>query len=347
MHCRYRLGKTDLSVYEGGTATPKIMTPAQSAVEIRQLRYFLAVSDELHFRRAAERLHIAQPPLSQAIQKLEAALGVQLLERTSRTVAPTEAGRVFAVEAQKVLESLERAVSKARWAANGWVQPRIGCVTHLPTDELHRFLCALRRREPSIRSQVTHMVTIEQLARLRAGELELGILYFVEGFGFEGVETEALFEGIEMVALLPERHPAAAKELVGPADLVGESLVLFPRWVNAPLHDWIVERIAGAGYRFGDVHEVAGPDPRDMVLGVAEEAGVALVPLVYEDGWARGIVARRPLEVAVSMPPTVLGWRADAPAGLRPFIEHARTVARELRGADRNRRHIAPLEVRI
>jgi DNA-binding transcriptional LysR family regulator len=317
------------------------MAPLPPPVEIRHLRYFLAVSEELHFRRAAERLHIAQPPLSQAIQKLEAALGVRLLERTSRAVTPTEAGVIFAEEARKVLASLERAVSKARVAANGRVRPRVGCVTHLPTDQLHRFLDVLHRREPGVRPQVTHMVTVEQLPRLRTGELQLGILYFVEGFGFDGVDVEPLFEGIEMVALLPEHHPATAKERVGPADLAGESLVLFPRRVNAALHDWIVERIAEAGYCFGDVHEVGGPDPRDMVLGVAEEAGVALVPLVYEDGWARGIVARRPLEVPVSMPPTVLGWRADVPEPLRPFVENARAVAREFRAADRNRGHIA------
>jgi DNA-binding transcriptional LysR family regulator len=316
--------------------TKTVMSPLPPPVEIRHLRYFLAVSEELHFRRAAERLHIAQPPLSQAIQKLEAALGVKLLERTSRAVTPTEAGLVFAEEARKVLAGLERAVSKARGAANGRVQPRVGCVTHLPTDQLHRFLDALHRRDPSVRAQVTHMVTVEQLPCLRRGELQLGILYFVQGFGFEGIEIEPLFEGTEMVALLPERHPAAAKERVGPGDLAGESLVLFPRWVNAPLHDWIVERITEAGYRFRDVHEVGGPDPRDMVLGVAEEAGVALVPLVYEDGWARGIVARRALEVPVSMPPTVLGWHVDARERLRPFLENARTVARELRDADRN-----------
>ena len=312
------------------------MSPLPPPVEIRHLRYFLAVSEELHFRRAAERLHIAQPPLSQAIQKLEAALGVRLLERTSRAVAPTEAGLVFAEEARKVLASLERAVSKARRAANGRVQPRIGCVTHLPMDQLHGFLDALHRRDPSVRSEVTHLVTVEQLPRLRTEELELGILYFVQGFGFDGIEIEPLFEGTEMVALLPERHPAAAKERVGPADLADESLVLFPRAVNAPLHAWMLERITEAGYRFRGVHEVSGSDPRDIVLGVAEEAGVALVPLVYEDGWARGIVARRPLEVPVSMPPTVLGWHADARERLRPFIENARAVARELRGADRN-----------
>jgi DNA-binding transcriptional LysR family regulator len=312
------------------------MTPLPPPVEIRHLRYFLAVSEELHFRRAAERLHIAQPPLSQAIQKLEGALGVRLLDRTSRAVAPTEAGVVFAEEARKILAGLERAVSRARSAANGQTRPRIGCVTHLPTVQVHRFLGALHRRDPSVRAQVTHVVTVEQLPRLRTGELELGILYHVEGFGFEGIDIEPLFEGTEMVALLPERHPAAAKERVGPADLEGESLVLFPRWVNPALHDWIVRHITEAGYRFRGVHEVGGPDPRDMVLGVAEEAGVALVPFVYEDGWAHGIVARRPLEVPVSMPPTVLGWHVEARERLRPFIENACAVARDLRAADRN-----------
>src|SRR5919204_3737039 len=104
------------------------MTSLPPQVEIRHLRYFLAVSEELHFRRAADRLHTAQPPLSQAIQKLEGALGVRLLDRTSRAVAPTEAGVVFAEEAREILAGLERAVSRARSAANGQTRPRIGCV---------------------------------------------------------------------------------------------------------------------------------------------------------------------------------------------------------------------------
>src|SRR2546421_518408 len=135
------------------------MAPQSPPVEVRHLRYFLAVSEELHFRRAAERLHIAQPPLSQAIQKLEAALGVRLLERTSRAVAPTAAGLVFAEEARKVLASLERGVAKTRGAANGQVQPRVGCVTHLPMDHLQRLLAALRRRKPGIRPEATPLGT--------------------------------------------------------------------------------------------------------------------------------------------------------------------------------------------
>src|SRR5256885_6974468 len=90
------------------------MTTGRTAVEIRPLRYFLAVSDELHFRRAAKRLHIAQPPLSQAIRKLEAELGVRLLERTSRVVSVTPAGAVFAQLARKGLAPPEGAVAQAR-----------------------------------------------------------------------------------------------------------------------------------------------------------------------------------------------------------------------------------------
>jgi LysR substrate binding domain len=238
---------------------------------------------------------------------------------------------VFAEEARKVLASLERAVGETRRTADGHPQPRIGSLTHLPLDQLQRFLDVLHRRAPTARPEVMHLGTVEQLLRLRDGRLELGILSDVQGFDFEGIEVEPLFDGTEMVALVSERHPAAAKERVGPDDLDEDALVLFPRATNQPLHDWLLERIAEAGYRFRGVHEVSGPDPRDIVLAVAEEAGFALAPVVYEDGWARGIVARRPLETPVSMPQTVLGWRADPPERLRRFVDDARQAARALR----------------
>jgi DNA-binding transcriptional LysR family regulator len=312
------------------------MAPTAPSLEIRHLRYFLAVSEELHFRRAAERLHIAQPPLSQAIRKLEAGLGVQLLERTSRTVEPTEAGRVFAEEARKVLASLERAVAEARRVGSVPAQPRIGCVADLPIASLQRFLDGLYRRDPRVRPEVMHLVTIEQLRRLRAGELELGILYYVEDLDLDGIEVEPLYEGTEMVALIPERHPAAPKERVAPDDLAGEDLVIFPREVNPALHDWLVERIAEAGYRFHAVHGASGPEARDLVLAVAEGTGVALVPAGFDDVQAGSGLVRRPVEAPVWMPPMVIGWHADPPERLRPFVEIARAAAGELRAADRN-----------
>src|ERR1700693_6400818 len=99
------------------------------AIELRHLRYFVAVSEDLHFRGAAERLHIAQPPLSQAIRKLEDELGVSLLRRTSRVVTLTEAGAVFAEQARSVLAGLDLAVAEARRAGGAGSTLPIGCAT--------------------------------------------------------------------------------------------------------------------------------------------------------------------------------------------------------------------------
>src|SRR3954447_5158313 len=108
-----------------------MLTPPP-AIDIRHLRYFLAVVEELHFGRAADRLHIAQPPLSQAIRKLETELGVQLFHRTSREVVVTEAGVVFAEEARKILVGFDVAVAEARHAGGANAVLRIGCSPFLP-----------------------------------------------------------------------------------------------------------------------------------------------------------------------------------------------------------------------
>src|SRR2546423_14881748 len=110
-------------------------------IELRHLRYFLAVVEELHFGRAAERLYIAQPPLSQAIRRLEEELGVQLLQRTSRVVTATEAGRVFADEARKVFAALDQAVVEARRAGGLGGALRIGW---LPGRAIGRLVQCLR-----------------------------------------------------------------------------------------------------------------------------------------------------------------------------------------------------------
>ena len=307
-------------------------TRAGLAIEFRHLRYFLAVSEELHFGRAARKLHISQPPLSQAIRKLEAELGVQLLERTSRVVKLTEAGRIFAEEARKVLADVDLAVHAARRAMGAGNVLRIGCVPHLPIERLLAFLEALHERSPADRPQLAHVTSGEQVARLRSGELDVGI--FNDEGEEEGLEEEPLFPGEPLVAFLAPDHPLTDLDVLGPAELAQEILVVFPQAASVAPHDRWLALLERAGYRFARVREAGGPDPRDLLLAVAGRLGVMLAPASLADvSDAGALVARRELDPPVTLPNTVVAWRADPPERLRETLAVVRDIARELRAA--------------
>jgi DNA-binding transcriptional LysR family regulator len=306
---------------------------APVGVEIRHLRYFLAVYEELHFGRAAARLHIAQPPLSQAIRKLEQELGLQLLHRTSRVVTPTVAGRVFADHARRVLAYLQVGVAETRRAA-GLASPlRIGCVPNLPIEHLLRFLDMVRRRRPDLPTEVIHIPATEQLRRLRDAELDVGVFHDIGGL--DGLELEPLFPGEPVAAFLAPRHRLAAKDVLGPADLRDEPVVLFPRATNPLLHERLLHRIDEAGYRLDELEEAGGPDTRDLLLAIAEGRGVALLPFSFLEALeARALVVRRPLEPSVAWPDTVVAMRSDPPEQLRTVLEEIHAIARELHGPE-------------
>ncbi|HEV3229436.1 MAG TPA: LysR family transcriptional regulator [Solirubrobacteraceae bacterium] len=303
------------------------------AIELRHLRYFLAVSEELHFRRAADRLHISQPPLSQAIRQLEDQLGVQLLHRTSRVVTPTTAGRVFAEEARRVLASFDLAVAEARRAGGARHALRIGCVPHLPFGLLQRFLRELHGHDSSSHSQadVAHLPSLEQVDRLRSGELDLGIFHTQE---HEGIESEPLFPGEPLAAFLPPDHPLAAKSALGPDDVREEILIVGPRATNPALQDRVLAVVNDRGYRFSGVREASGYHARDLILAAAGGPGMVLAPISFHEVAGAGdIVTRRPLDPAVVMPEIVLAWSAHHPGQLGPVLTGAREVARDLRRA--------------
>ena len=302
------------------------------AIELRHLRYFVAVSEELHFGHAAERLHISQPPLSQAIRKLEAELGVLLLNRTSRLVTLTEAGRVFSEEARKVLGSFDGAVAEARRAGGANLPLRVGCVPTLPIERLLRFLGALQDRDPSVGSQVTHLGTLDQVQLLRAGGLDLGIFYAADE---SELECLPLFAGEPLAAYLAPDHVLAAKEVLTPADLLDEILVTSARTINPALYDRVLAAIEAAGYRFGGVHQGGGMHARDLLLAVARGPGVTIVPFsLKEVSEAGSLVIRRTLDPPVLMPDVVVAWRANPPRHLRATLETVRRVAVELRRCD-------------
>ena len=304
--------------------------PTVSAIELRHLRYFLMVSEELHFRRAAERLYMAQPPLSHAIRRLESELGVQLMVRTSRSARLTEAGRVFAAEARKVLAGADRAVAETRRAGGSGWDVRIGYTPCLPIGPLLRFVDGLRERDLLVRPQVRYLGEIEQVKRLHDGELDLGI--FPGAGDVPTLEVQPLAVGEPLAAFLRPDHPLARKPMLAPADLAGETVLSFGETASPSLAAWLREAGQRAGYRFHAMDE-RGTEIRDWITAVAAGMGLALLPSsAGETADAAAVVVHRPLDPPLTMPDTVVAWRPRPPTHLRPLTEDVRAVARTLHG---------------
>jgi len=310
-----------------GPARPDAATPV--AADLRQLRYFLAVSEELHFGRAAERLHIAQPPLSQAIKKLEQALGVTLFKRTSRVVKPTEAGVALAGRAREVIAAFDIAIAEARRAGGIPSTLRIGCTPGLPVERLLLFLTALRERDPHCEAEVSHLLALEQIPLLHRGELDFGIFYDAEEY--VGLERRPLFRGEPLVAVLPTAHPLAALEVIRPDDLRDEVLVMFERSLNPALHDRLLAHFTEVGYRFRGMTRGGERSFREMSVAVAGGRGVGFsTASPREADEASTIVVRRRLDPAVTMPRTVLAWVSQPQRQPEAVLASLRGLAQDL-----------------
>jgi DNA-binding transcriptional LysR family regulator len=301
-------------------------------IEIRHLRYFVAVSEELHFGRAAERLHITQPPLSQAIRKLEDDLGVELLHRTSRVVTLTQAGEQFAAEARRAIAAFDRAVAGAQRAGSRSPTLHVGCVPFLPVERLLTFLAELRRRSPGIAVQVSHLYTNEQLRALREGTLDVGV--FTNWTDDPELEARPIFAPEPFAAFLAHGHPLAAEPVLTPEHLRSQTLVTMTRSVADSIYDIFLERLAESGYVFADVREAGGSAARDLFLEVAEGSGVAVnASALRHTSEAARLVACRPLSPPLESPEVVLAWTADVSPVMRPLVATLRAIADDLRHA--------------
>jgi DNA-binding transcriptional LysR family regulator len=312
------------------TPAPSLPSPLDTErIELRLLRYFLVVAEERHFGRAACRLYISQPPLSQAIRKLETQLGVELLERGSGGVTPTEAGIAFAEEASKVLVGVDLAIAEARRAGGVGAPLRVGCAAYVQMEPLHAFVETVSEHELVARVDVARIAAVDQIRRLREGSLDLGI--FPHTNGQAGLETEPLLPEEPLAAFMAPDHPLAAKDAVTPEDLREEPVLVFQS-ANPALWEMCEGRLAAAGFRFDRLSDVVGSnDGRDGILAAATKRGVVLLPAsVFEMGQAGSIVVRRRLDPPVSMPHTVVGWRANPAPQLRRVVALVGEVARRL-----------------
>ena len=209
-------------------------------MELRALRYFVAVADELHFGRAAERLHIAQPAVSQQIARLERELGVRLLDRSPRRVRLTAAGRRVLDAARTTLD----AAGQVRLAAQqAMTTVRIGTAAGM-TARLERGIDALRERAPEFDVVLVDLPVEARLTALRQGELDLALtrgVRSVPGLTVLPTWTERLF------AVVSRHHPAAGRSAVGLAELADDPLRVPAREHDPPLHDAVISALRATG----------------------------------------------------------------------------------------------------
>ena len=243
-------------------------------VELRHLRYFRAVAEELHFGRAAERLHIAQPPLSQQIRQLERELGVSLLTRTTRSVELTPAGKAYLQRVITILDSVEDAGVQARRLADGTEgQLTIGCVGSATYSLLPKLVLALREKLPGADVSVRgEMLAPAQVSALIAGEIDLALLR--PPVHRDGIETEILRRDRLLVAI-PAGHRLAAQSDVHVGDLRDEVFIAHASG-RSVMHSLLNAVCADAGFVPQVRHEVT--ETSTLVTLVAAGLGVAFVP---------------------------------------------------------------------
>jgi DNA-binding transcriptional LysR family regulator len=291
-------------------------------VDLRLMRYVVAIAEEGGFQRAAERLHMAQPPLSRQIRELERHLGVSLFDR--RPVRLTEAGEAFVASARRVLAEADAMVELARAAGQGESGTvRLGMVVSAAHETVPELLAALRAAHPDITVQARESWSSELDAGLRAGRFDLVLARMIPrrpGLARRTVRREPL------VAVVGAAHPLATRETAALSDLYGSRLRLVPGDVAPDYRSALLATLARAGLEFEvDDCQVLGW----RHLGLADGKGFALVPgslgaLPTADGVVLPLVDHLPA------PDLELVWRGDAlpPAGAA-FIRIVEATARE------------------
>jgi DNA-binding transcriptional LysR family regulator len=258
--------------------------------ELWQLRYFLAVAEQLHFGRAAAALHISQPPLSRAIRALEQRLGVVLFARSRRRVELTPEGTRLLGEARRMLGQLERTVQEVRGMARGEEgRLRIGFVSLADYGVLPGLLKAFKSARPGIALALREMLSPEQAAALAAGELDFGLL-LPPVSDAEPLE-HLVVQRERFVAALPSSHRlAAGKGKLPVSALAGEPFVMVPRDIAPGLYDIVTGLAAGAGISFNVAQEAI--QMQTVVSLVSSGLGVAIVPGCIANLGRRGVVYR-------------------------------------------------------
>lgn len=259
-----------------------------ASIDLRQFRYFLALSEELNFGRAAQRLHISQPPLSRQIRHLEEQLGVELFLRNRSGVVLTEAGLAFVPEVRRTLAQVDKAIAAAKAAHGaGTGQFVVGYTTVFDRSVIPDVGEQLHQRFPQWRMVSKGKHSISLVRDIKNGSMDAAFI----GLHTEapGLKVETIFDEPFMVAL-PAGHRLAGKRLIGFDDLRGEPMFWFERRLNPGFYDYCRGFFERVGFQ-----PTVVPEPADhhIMLGlIAEGQGVALIPASLRKVKYQGVVWR-------------------------------------------------------
>jgi DNA-binding transcriptional LysR family regulator len=289
-------------------------------MELRHLRYFVVVAEELNVTRAAKLLQMSQPPLSQQIQQLEEELGVTLFHRRKRQIELTDAGQVFLEEARRTLAQAEHARRMAKRAGRSEIGRLVmGFVGETTYDLLPTMLQAYHARFPQVEVVLREMTTARQAQALQEGGIHVGVLrppITKASISLQVIRQEPF------VIVLPQRHALAHDETVPLCALAQEPFILFPRVISPGVYDQVIGLCNQAGFSPVIVQEAT---ELHTILGlVAVGIGVSLLPTSVRLIRSQGIVYRatQPTE---TMARTALAWRQDSPSlVLHAFLDIAK-----------------------
>ncbi|HUI79492.1 MAG TPA: LysR substrate-binding domain-containing protein [Bryobacteraceae bacterium] len=290
------------------------------AIELRHLRYFVAVAEDLHFGRAAKRLHLAQPPLSQQIKKLEEIVGHRLFVRTSRAVKLTSAGEVLLDRARRTLREVQNDLEEARSVGRGEVGfLKVGFIGSGMLTSLPQMLGLYRRQYPKVNLQLREFYTAGVMQALAEGTVDVGFLR--DGGPAEGLEVETLFSE-RFIAVLPANHRLARRKTLGAAELRNEPFVFFSPGVGRRAYEKPVSLCEAHGFRPQVVQEA--PQWLTILRLVGAGLGVTIAPACVASIASPDVVCRS-LRGAKVESDIELAWRTgDDRAIVNTFCKIAR-----------------------
>jgi DNA-binding transcriptional LysR family regulator len=299
-----------------------------TSLELRHLRAFVAVAEEMHFTRAAARLHLAQQALSTQIRQLEDELGTALFHRTTRRVELTDAGRTLLLHAGPILASVSAAFQQTQRAGSG----ELGTlsIAYTPTvaeETLPPLIAAVHERLPDVRVRTCEMWQAEMAEAVEAGRFDIGL-----------ARCPILHDDLESAVIrdeplgitLAESHPLARTTRVRIEDLGAEKLLIWPRVLSPGFHDRVVDSLRAHGF-LGPIQEFENLN-RDVLLGDARSRGEVAAGRGFSIGFASQApslpdgFAWRPLDPEPLIPVDMF-WRPAASPVARTFVHLAREVA--------------------